>query len=120
MVAFVARFASANSIASAAIRLFLLLALAAMPLGMATGHAKAQPATATVTAMTDDCHQAPSDKSGSDQMQMQCFVACTALAPLPVPVGWPEVLPASLIVATTSTTYRDIVPDHITPPPRSV
>ena len=106
--------------ASAAFRLLLLFALAAMPLGMSTGHAQAQPASTRVTAMADDCHQAPSDTPASDQMQMQCFAACTALAPLPVPVGWPEDLPASLIVATTATSYRDIVPDHATPPPRSV
>ena len=97
---------------AAVTRLVLLVALALMPMGMASARA-----AVPVTAAAGHCdeHQQPADAPA--KMDMHC-ATCAALPAIQVPVGDPELRPEMPRFARASSALSDTEPEIATPPPR--
>lgn len=97
---------------AAVMRLILLVALALMPMGMASA-----PAAVEVAAAAGHCdeHQQPAETPA--KMDMHC-ATCAALPAIQVPVGDPELRPEMPRFARASSALSDTEPEIATPPPR--
>jgi hypothetical protein len=98
--------------AAAISRFVLLVALALMPMGMASA-----PAAVPVAAAAGHCdeHQQPAD--APTKVDMHC-ATCAALPAIQVPVGDPELRPALPRFAAVSSALSDTQPEIATPPPK--
>ena len=95
---------------AAVTRLILLVALALMPMDMASA-----PAAVPVAAKHCDEHQQPADAPA--KMDMHC-ATCAALPAIQAPVRDPELRPEMPRFARASSALSDTEPEIATPPPR--
>jgi len=100
--------------ASAFVRLIALLALIAMPLGMASAPAAAQPASGAAMAHCDD-QKAPDDAPA--QQMLHCAV-CAALPAIDHVGAGAELRPEPLLHAAAVVRIEASEPEIATPPPK--
>jgi hypothetical protein len=99
--------------AAAVLRLFLLVALALMPMGMTS--APAAGSVATPAAGHCDDHEQPAD--APTKADMHC-ATCTALPAIEAPVGDPGLRPEMPRFARAASALSNTEPEIATPPPR--
>jgi hypothetical protein len=100
--------------ASALLRILMLVAIALMPLGMVGAAAVAAPSPAAAAGHCDD-HQKPADAPA--KMDMQC-ATCAALPAIEVNVADPQLRPELPRFVKAAKVLSDTEPETDTPPPR--
>jgi hypothetical protein len=100
--------------ASALLRILMLVALALMPLGMTGGAAAAASSPAAAAGHCDD-HQKPADAPA--KMDLQC-ATCAALPAVEANVADPQLRPELPRLVKAAKIVSDTDPETDTPPPR--
>ena len=107
-------FAYVTAMASALLRILMLVALALMPLGMAGTAAAAAPSSVSAAGHCDE-RQKPADAPA--KMDMQC-ATCAALPAAETNTAEPELRPELPRLVKAANALSDTEPETDTPPPR--
>lgn len=106
--------------ASAILRLAILIALAILPFGMA-----GTPALATAVdhsamqAASGHCQEQAGKGQAPFEAPMDCTATCSALPAAPTPMPAPALKPTMPRTLSNATPFTGIVPEIATPPPKA-
>lgn len=109
-----------RGMASAVLRLAILLALAILPFGMAGTPALAAAVDhSAMQAGSGHCQEQAGKGQAPVKAPMDCTATCSALPAAPAPMPAPALKPAMPRTLSNPTPFAGIVPEIATPPPKS-